>query len=188
MMKSTYRLITLCLTIVALTVTISAQPSSQENCPLHEQHQKAKADKSDHQTDHHAGVNERGDQAMGFSQQKTTHHFRLRTNGGVIEVSANDPEDAVSRDQIRQHLSHIAQKFAAGDFSLPVFIHAQTPPGVPAMKRLNAKIKYQYEEVKGGGRVRLVTSDAEAIAAIHEFLRFQISDHETGDSPEVTKQ
>ena len=31
----------------------------------------------------------------------------------------------------------------------------------------------------------LLTMD-EAIAAVHEFLRFQIEDHHTGDSREVT--
>src|SRR5215475_13964742 len=33
----------------------------------------------------------------------------------------------------------------AGDFVAPVFIHAQTPAGVEAMKRLKAEIKYQFE-------------------------------------------
>jgi hypothetical protein len=40
---------------------------------------------------------------------------------------------------------------------------------------------------KGGGLVRLRTENAEALAAIHEFLRFQIKDHQTGDSLEVEK-
>jgi hypothetical protein len=29
--------------------------------------------------------------------------------------------------------------------------------------------------------VRIRTSDPEAVAAVHEFLRFQIRDHGTGD-------
>jgi hypothetical protein len=31
------------------------------------------------------------------------------------------------------------------------------------------------------------TGNPEALAAIHDFLRFQISDHRTGDSPEVQR-
>ncbi len=139
------------------------------------------------QAGHHAGVNQRGDQVMGFSHQKTTHHFRLKTDGGAIEVEANDATDTASRDQIRTHLRHIARKFAAGDFTAPMLIHAQSPPGVPAMKRLKAAIKYQFEETGRGGRVRIVTNSPKAIAAVHEFLRFQISDHQTGDSTEVEK-
>ena len=91
---------------------------------------------------------------------------------------------AASRDQIRMHLKHIAKKFAEGDFTAPMFIHSQTPPGVPEMQRLKAAIKYQFEELEKGGRVRISTSNAEAIKSIHEFLRFQIEDHQTGDAKE----
>jgi hypothetical protein len=60
-----------------------------------------------HQQDHQRmdGVNKRGDHAMGFSHEKTTHHFRLTGEGGAIEVTANDPNDAASQEQIRTHLS-----------------------------------------------------------------------------------
>jgi hypothetical protein len=60
---------------------------------------------SNHAHDTHlADVNKRGDQVMGFDHAKTTHHFRLMPDGGVIEVEANDPQDKLSRTQIRQHL------------------------------------------------------------------------------------
>ena len=75
---------------------------------------------------------------MGFSHAKTTHHFLLKPDGGVIQVEANEANDAASRDRIRRHLKHIAKKFSEGDFAAPMLIHAQTPPGVPAMRRLKA--------------------------------------------------
>ena len=56
------------------------------------------------------------------------------------------------------------------------------------MKQLKAAIKYRYETLERGGRVRISMHDAEALAAIHEFLRFQIKDHQTGDSVEVEKE
>lgn len=136
---------------------------------------------------HLDGVNRRGDTAMGFSHAKTTHHFLLKNDGGVIRVEANDPNDGASRDQIRRHLKHIAKKFSEGDFAAPMFIHAQTPPGVVAMQRLKAEIKYEFEELERGGHVRISTNDSEALKAIHEFLRFQIKDHKTGDSGEIEK-
>lgn len=137
--------------------------------------------------DHHAGVNKRGDKVMGFAHDKTTHHFRLQTDGGRIEVETKDANDTTSRDQIRTHLQHIARKFAAGDFTAPMLIHAKAPPGVPAMKQLKATIQYQFEETERGGRVRITTSNAKALAAVHKFLRFQIADHRTGDSSVVEK-
>jgi hypothetical protein len=81
-----------------------------------------------------AGVNARGDQGMGFSHQKTTHHFHLLVDGGAIEIHSNEPTDAASREAIRQHLAMIAVKFSQGDFAVPMFIHATVPPGVETMK------------------------------------------------------
>jgi hypothetical protein len=131
------------------------------------------------------GVNERGDHAMGFSHAKTTHHFLLAADGGSIEITANEPDDAASREHIRTHLTHIAKLFKEGDFSTPMFIHGEAPPGVPAMKRLKGDIGYTFETIDRGARVRITTANAEAVAAVHEFLRYQIKDHQTGDSGEV---
>src|SRR6266436_8995996 len=104
---------------------------------------------------HHDAVSSRGDHAMGFSHETTTHHFRLYKTGGAIDVSANNPKDSTTRDEIRMHLSQIAKRFAAGDFDVPLFIHDTTPPGAPVMAKLP------------------------------DQLRFQISDHQTGDATEV---
>jgi hypothetical protein len=130
---------------------------------------------------HHDDVNRRGDHAMGFSHKKTTHHFRLAKDGGAIEVTANDPKDTESREEIRQHLTQIAAMFSAGNFDAPMFIHDQTPPGVPAMKRLKNQIRYEFESMELGGRVKISSTNREAIDAVHDLLRFQITDHQTGD-------
>jgi hypothetical protein len=123
----------------------------------------------------------RGEKGMGFSQERTTHHFLLSPEGGSIEVTAKDPSDTASRDQIRMHLAHVREMFAEGDFSIPMFVHDTTPPGVSTMKRRASAIGYSYEDLASGGRVRIATADADARDAIHDFLRFQIAEHRTGD-------
>jgi len=133
------------------------------------------------------GVNERGDHAMGFSHEKTTHHFTLTSNGGVIEVTANDAADETSLGQIRSHLSHIAKMFKEGDFNTPMLVHGEMPPGVETMRASRATIDYKFEKVERGGRVNIAATSESEIAAIHEFLRYQIKDHQTGDSLEVRK-
>ena len=135
----------------------------------------------------HAGVNARGDQAMGFSHEKTTHHFHLLTDGGSIEIQSNEPTDAASQEAIRQHLAMIAVKFSQGDFAVPMFIHATVPPGVEDMKRMKSEIAYQAENTEHGAQLRITTHNPQALFAIHSFLRFQIQDHQTGDSLEVQK-
>ena len=139
------------------------------------------------QDDHHGAVEKRGDHVMGFSHEKTTHHFRLFADGGAIEVTSNDPKDTDTRDQIRMHLSHIAGMFAEGNFRAPMLIHDRVPPGVPVLQRLKSEVSYRFEEIEGGGRVRIATKNKEALAAVYDFLRFQIADHRTGDTEEITE-
>jgi hypothetical protein len=51
---------------------------------------------------------------------------------------------------------------------------------------LRQQIRYRYQETERGGRIRISSANAEAVQAIHAFLRFQISDHQTGDRTEVS--
>jgi len=148
--------------------------TTMAGCPMH--------------ADHVKGVDERGDKAMGFSHEKTTHHFRITPEGGAIEVTAKDANDLASRDQIRGHLTHIVKLFAAGDFELPMFVHDRKPPGVDVMQQKKGKVSYRYEEIDKGARVLITTADPDALRAVHEFLRFQITDHRTGDSLRAGKR
>jgi hypothetical protein len=43
----------------------------------------------------------------------------------------------------------------------------------------------EYESMENGGRVAIRSASAEAIKAIHEFLKFQITEHQTGDALEA---
>jgi hypothetical protein len=81
----------------------------------------------------------------------------------------------------------IATKFSQGDFAIPMFIHDTMPPGAETMKRRSTKISYVAMNTAGGAEIRITTTDPEAILAIHDFLKFQIEDHRTGDSLEVQK-
>lgn len=150
-----------------------APASPEQSGPMHAPHMASDV--------HHAMVESHGDHAMGFPHDKTTHHFRLAPSGGSIEVTANDPEDSANIEAIRMHLAHIAHAFAAGDFSAPMLVHDTIPPGVTSMTLLKGKIHFDYQPVDSGGRVSIATKDRLALAAIHDFLRFQITDHATGD-------
>ena len=137
--------------------------------------------------DHFADVNARGDQGMGFSHEKTTHHFHLFIDGGSIEIASTDAADADTQKAIRNHLRMIAERFSQGDFSIPMFIHGTIPPGIETMKRLSNKIFYLVQNTAQGAEIRITTDDPNAIQAIHDFLKFQIEDHRTGDPLEVQK-
>ena len=74
--------------------------------------------------------------------------------------------------------------FANGDFSIPMLVHSQVPPGVTEMKDRRAEISYSLEDLPDGGRVRIKTANKDALNAVHDFLTFQIEDHHTGDKPD----
>jgi hypothetical protein len=138
--------------------------------------------------DPHAQMNHRGAQVMGFDQDKTAHHFYLYADGGAIDVSVKDPADKKNLDAIRAHLPHIVVMFSEGNFDAPMLVHATTVPGTPDMKKVKGDIAWKYEEHAKGGRVNITTTNPDALKAVHQFLRFQITDHKTGDSLEITKR
>src|SRR5579872_2209 len=88
------------LSLVALAPLLALQHESMPPGMSHEEHMK-----------------QRGNQAMGFAQDKATHHFYLTRTGGRIEVSANQAADEATRNQVRDHLRAISRQFAGGVFT-----------------------------------------------------------------------
>ena len=157
--------------VPALFAAVTVCPCQHDNmasCPMHQQHMKQKA------------VESRGDQAMGFSHEKTTHHFVLTQNGGLIEVRVNDLKDAASLDQTRSHFQHIVRMFADGNFNAPMLVHSQDVPGTAIMARHKTDL-WELQEIPRGARITITSDNKEALDAVHDFLRFQIADHQTGD-------
>lgn len=177
-MKKRHLYVAFCAIALTAPLAVAQKPADQKDkmadCPMH--------------AGHAAGVDARGDQAMGFAHTKTTHHFLLAKSGGAIEVTANEVQDQTSRDQIHGHLEHVAKAFTAGNFDTPMFVHDRMPAGVPVMQAKKGQIEDRYDEMENGGRVQITTADPKALAAIHEFLRFQITDHRTGDSLDIATQ
>jgi hypothetical protein len=121
-------------------------------------------------------MQERGKQGMGVDQYTSTHHFDAQTEGGRIELQ-RDVADTAGVAAIRQHLKQLAAAFAAGNFSIPGMVHMQDVPGTKVMADKRDAITYTYADLPRGGEVRIVSKDAVAIAAIHEFLAFQQREH-----------
>ena len=136
-----------------------------------------------------AGQDHHGSKAatvMGFDQERTAHHFFLFNDGGAIDVSVKEAGDTKNRDAIRSHLPHIATMFGTGNFDAPMLVHdSATVPGTKVMAARKGMIRYQYVETADGGRVNIVTSDRQALDAVHAFLKFQIAEHKTGDPAPV---
>jgi hypothetical protein len=132
-------------------------------------------------------TSERGAMVMGFDQAKTAHHFRLYDDGGAIDIVVKSTSDTKDLAAIRSHLPHIAAMFGGGNFDAPMLVHdTKDVPGIETLAARKDKMRYSYVDTPNGGRVNIVTTDSAALAALHDFLRYQIKEHHTGDSGIVT--
>jgi hypothetical protein len=171
-----------CRTIVIVAVSNVMLPAQHPAMPAGMTHEAHLA-----QIDKDRELEKRGEAAMGFDQESTTHHFRLSRAGGAIEVATNDPADVAGRDQIRMHLRAIAADFASGNFAKPFATHGEVPPGVATMQARKNTLEFTYEDRPAGGAVSIKTADASTRQAVHDFLRYQIREHATGDPLTVGK-
>jgi hypothetical protein len=167
------------------TLLLAGDPKAggDEGCPMHAGHMAAKA-AADGSAHHGAEVDHRHD-SFGMSHESTQHSFRLTERGGAIELRVNDSKDASTIAVIQEHLKEIASALSAGDFSAPAFVHGRNPAGVEEMKRMKSAITYRFESLPAGGRIRVSSTDRGAIAAIHDFMKFQIVEHRTADSGKI---
>lgn len=121
-------------------------------------------------------VQARGADVMGVDQYTSTHVFEDLPNGGRIVLQRNSV-DSTGTATIRIHMNNIAVRFAAGDFTLPGMVHDVEVPGTKVMAERKQLIRYVADTLPRGGQVRIITTDATALAAVREFLVFQRTDH-----------
>ncbi len=124
-----------------------------------------------------AQVAARGRAVMGFDLERTTHVFDTDDSGGVETVRANDPDDTVEIDRIRQHLSHEAERFATGDFDDPAAIHGHDMPGLATLAAAGPALEITYDTVRDGAALTYSSDDPEIVAAIHDWFAAQVQDH-----------
>lgn len=132
------------------------------------------------EADDFSAMQTRGEHVMGVNQYSSTHVFEDLPDGGRIVLERADSADTADIEKIRAHMREIATAFRAGDFAKPFEVHAQTVPGTAVMSEKRSVIRYEASELPRGGEVRIKTSDARAVAAIHEFLTFQRGAHHAG--------
>ena len=171
-------MISLLLTVLVLAQTSAGAPA---DCPMHAKHMSEAKAKGD--AKHGAEVDSRHD-TFGMPHEGVRHSFRLYSDGGVIELQSIAGDAEVAR-VIRGHLREIRDSFAKGDFEKPLFVHGRMPDGTHEMAAKGEAIEYRFEELPRGGKVRMRTSDTDALDAIHRFLRFQVVEHRTGDTGKI---
>lgn len=123
-------------------------------------------------------LQQRGKGTMGVDQYASKHQFEDLPDGGRIELQMREA-DSAGVAQIRAHLRQTVEEFRRGQFTAPEATHAMTVPGTTVMAAKRDRIRYTFSELPQGGEIRIRTRDAEALAAVREFLAFQRADHRT---------
>ena len=124
-----------------------------------------------------AAVQDRGAAVMGVDQYTSAHVFEERPDGGRIVLERADAADSAGIATIRAHMREIASAFARGDFTAPGLVHAQDVPGTSVMAVRRDALTYTAQDRPRGAEVRIISTDAAVVAAVHAFLAFQRSDH-----------
>jgi hypothetical protein len=79
--------------------------------------------------------------------------------------------------------------FGNGEFDVPMLVHdTKDVPGVAVLADRRQSVTYRYTDTPDGGRVDIITADPQTLNALHAFLRYQIREHRTGDSGDVTER
>lgn len=108
-----------------------------------------------------------------FDAGKVRSGFTTAVNGGSIQMIAIDSTDAAMVSQIRTRLREAAKRFGSGDYQPPIFIDAQRRPDTESLKAVAAQITFAVEDVPGGGKMIIGSTDPAAIAVVQTFIQAQ---------------
>src|ERR1700730_4637583 len=108
----------------------------------------------------------------GFIRSKIMPHFHLLSDSGAIEFVAIDSLDDAARNSLRAYASAVSAEVARSNFDAPLFSEHGAPPNIQALKERKNAFTCQVEELSGGVRIRITSSDQETRQALHDFLRF----------------
>jgi len=127
---------------------------------------------TDHQT-----MPARAQQVMPFDLNRTTHTFTQTIDGGVQQVTVNDPADTRNLALIRSHLRDEAEQFRNGNYSDPAKIHGMDMAGVKDLEQGAARVTVVYGEIPEGGQVTYSSTEVGLVTALHAWFARQSTDH-----------
>ena len=126
-----------------------------------------------------------------YDRHRVVHHFYLYPDGGMMTLTVSDPSDAETRKAVRAFVQRVSQLMVMGDLAR---LREQFGDAVPGLDRIaearrrKATITVHSSTPGEGSQIVFSAMDPEALQGLHEFLRFQITDLNTGDSPEVRER
>lgn len=130
-------------------------------------------------------MNARFSKAVGVSLDKLVLHYYLVKNGGVVELAAKDPQDTNTIAAIQKYLQNQKELWEKGKDLAVTEVHTKFPESAVTMRKLRNEITFYMAKTDNGGVLRMFSINDQARNAIQDFLKFEIAEHKTGDSPTI---
>jgi hypothetical protein len=127
-------------------------------------------------------VDSRFTKVLGTDVAKIAQHYYLVKNGGVIELTAKDPNDAATVKAIQKYLDTQKELYEKGKNESEAEVHGKVPDGLPGLRKLRNEITFYSGKTDDGGVLRMFTTNEQARQAVYDFIKFQIGEHQTGDA------
>ncbi len=128
-----------------------------------------------------ADMNSRFSRVLGTDVDKLSQHYYLVKNGGVIELTAKDPQDQAVIKAIQKYLDSQKDLFEKGKNESETEVHGKAPDGLLGIKRFRNEITFFSTGTDNGAVLRMFTVNEQAKQAVYEFMKFEIAEHKTGD-------
>ncbi len=130
-----------------------------------------------------ADANARLARVVGVIPDSIVLHYYLVKNGGVIEITTKQPDDTATANAIMKYLESQKDLFDKGKNDSDNDVHGQMPAGLLTMKKLKNDITFNAVRQDNGGVLRIFSVNEQARQAIHDYMKYEIAAHATGDSP-----
>lgn len=130
-------------------------------------------------------MNLRFSKALGVEADKVVQHYYLVKNGGVVELTAKTPGDSATIAALQKYLNTQRDLFEKGKNETDAEVHGKVPDGMVGIKKFRNEITFFTAKTDNGALLRMFSVNPEARSAIQDYLRFQIIEHKTGDSPTI---
>jgi hypothetical protein len=130
-------------------------------------------------------VQQRMQQLVPFSLNKTLETFTKTVHGGIQHLVAKSADDTKQIQLIQAHMKKIAEEFSKGDFSLTEQIHGYETPGLKMLKTAKTDdIRFEYKALPNGAQIHYSTEYPQYVQALHQWFDAQKNAHGSAEIPE----
>lgn len=117
----------------------------------------------------------------GLDLTKVDHHCYLLKHGAAFEYTAKNAEDKETIAAIQKFVTTQVKQLEKGNIEQFAALYGKTPDSLSGMKRLKREINFDGAPSDNGAVFRFLTTNAQALAAVQDFARFDINEFKTGD-------